>query len=123
MQGQKVSVIFDGTSRIGEAMAVILRFADKDWEIQHHLIVSQLFAKSMTGEEIACELTSVLQLQYDVGSSSQDHAVTQILSSSTILPYNIAKDKADDLLAQPTFPISSADQEFLDNLPADAYLF
>ena len=58
-----------------------------------------------------------------VGSSSQDHAVAQILSSSTILPYHIAKDKADDLLAQPTFPISSADQEFLDNLPADAYLF
>ena len=66
MQGQKVSVIFDGTSWTGEAMAVILRFVDKDWEIQHHLIVSQLFAKSMTGEEIACELISVLQLQYDV---------------------------------------------------------
>lgn len=27
-------------------------------------------AKSMTGEEIACELISVLQVQYDVGSSS-----------------------------------------------------
>lgn len=77
----------------------------------------------MTGEEIACELISVLQLQHDVGSSFQDLAVGQILSSSTILPYHIAKDKADDLLAQPTFPISSADQEFLDNLPADAYLF
>lgn len=102
-------------------MAVILRFVDKDWEIQHHLIAFRLFAKSMTGEEI--ELISVLQLQYDVGSSSQDHAVAQILSSSIILLYHIAKDKADDLLVQPNFPISSADQEFLDNFPADAYLF
>ena len=59
MQGQKVSVIFNGMSRTGEAMAVI-----------HN-----------------------------------------------------AKDKADDLLVQPNFPISSADQEFLNNFPTDAYLF
>ena len=70
MHGQKVAVIFDGTSRIVEAMAIILRFVDKDWIIQHRLIRLQLLAKSMTGEEIACELISVLQVQYDVGSSS-----------------------------------------------------
>ena len=70
IQGQKVSVIFDDTSRIGEAMAIILRFVDKDWSIRHRLIHLQLLGKSMTGEEIACELVSVLQVQYDVGSSS-----------------------------------------------------
>ena len=70
IQGQKISVIFDGTSRIGEAMAIILRFVDKDWNIQHRLIHLQLLAKSMTGEEIARELVSVLPVQYDVGSSS-----------------------------------------------------
>ena len=70
IQGQKVSVIFDGTSRIGEAMAIILRFVDKDWSIQHRLIHLQLLAKSMNGEEIARELVSVLQVQYNVGSSS-----------------------------------------------------
>ena len=64
-------MIFDGTSRIGEAMAIILRFIDKDWKIQHRLIHLQLLAKSMTGEEIARELVSVLQVQYDVGSGSQ----------------------------------------------------
>ena len=54
IQGQKVSVIFDGTNRIGETMAIILRFVDKDWSIQHRLIRLQLLAKSMTGEKIAC---------------------------------------------------------------------
>jgi len=70
MHGQKVVVIFDGTSRIGEAMAIILRFIDKDWIIQHRLIHLQLLAKSTTGEEIARELISVLQVQYNVDSSS-----------------------------------------------------
>jgi len=70
MHGQKVVVIFDGTSRIGEAMAIILRFVDKDWIIQHRLIHLQLLAKSTTGEEIARELISVLQVQYNVDSSS-----------------------------------------------------
>ena len=62
MHGQKVTVIFDGTSRIVEAMAIILRFVDKDWTIQHRLICLQLLAKLMTGEEIARELISVLQV-------------------------------------------------------------
>ena len=70
VHGQKVVVIFDGTSRIGEAMVIILRFVDKDWIIQHRLIGLQLLAKSMTGEKIARELISVLQVQYDVDSSS-----------------------------------------------------
>ena len=60
---------------------------------------------------------------YEQVTPFQDHAVAQILSSSTNLPYNIAKGKADVLPAQPNFPISSADWEFLDNLPADAYPF
>ena len=70
IQGQKVSVIFDGTSRIGEAMAIIIRFVNKDWSIQHRLIRLQLLAKSMTGEEVARELVSILQVQYDVDSKS-----------------------------------------------------
>ena len=52
----------------------------------------------------------------------QDHPVAQILSSSTTFPYDIAKGKADALLRQPNFSISSADVEFLDNFPPDAYL-
>ena len=58
---------------------------------------------------------------YERVTPSQDHAVAQILSSSTNLLYNIAEVKADDLLVEPNFPILSADQEFLDNLPADVY--
>ena len=34
IQGQQVSVIFDGASWLGEAMVIVLRFVDKDWNIQ-----------------------------------------------------------------------------------------
>lgn len=55
-----VSVIFDGTSRLGEALAVVLRFVGVDWTIEQCLVHVQLFAKSFLGEEIAREIISVL---------------------------------------------------------------
>ena len=65
--GRKVSVIFDGTTRLGEAMAIVLRFIDDEWNIQHRLIRLQLLENSLTGEEITSELISVLQLNYSIG--------------------------------------------------------
>ena len=60
IQGRDVSVIFDGTTHLGEAMAVVLRFVDDDWVIQQRLVRLMLLAKSMTGEEVARELIVVL---------------------------------------------------------------
>ena len=68
IEGRKVSVIFDGTTRLGEAMAIIVRFVDAEWGIQQRLIRIQLLAKSLTGEEIARELLFVLQAQYGIAS-------------------------------------------------------
>ena len=55
--GLSVAVIFDGTSRLGEALAIILRFVDHSTLTIHQRLVSdQLLTKSMTGEEVAREL-------------------------------------------------------------------
>ena len=62
IEGKKVSVIFDGTIRMGEAMAILVRFVSDDWRIEQQLICVQLLAKSLCGEEIARELISVLQV-------------------------------------------------------------
>ena len=59
IEGEKVFVIFDGTTRLGEAMAIITHFVDTKWAIQQRLIHMQLLAKSLTGEEIARELLIV----------------------------------------------------------------
>ena len=54
-----VVVIFDGTSRLGEALAFILRFVDRSaLTIHQRLVRVQILAKSMAGEEVARELLS-----------------------------------------------------------------
>ena len=51
-----MSVVFDGTTRLGEVLVVVLRFLDSDWTIQQRLVRVKTLAKSMQGEEIALEL-------------------------------------------------------------------
>ena len=67
IQGRDVSVIFDGTTHLGEAMAVVLRFVDEDWGIQQRLARLMLLAKSLTGEEVARELIVVLSTGLGIG--------------------------------------------------------
>ena len=42
IEGKVVSVVFDGTTRLGEALAVIVRFIDDGWEIVQRLVRVQL---------------------------------------------------------------------------------
>ena len=67
LEGEKVSVIFDGTTRLGEALVVVLRFID-GFVIKQRLVHFQTLAKSMTGEEIARELINVLSIEYGITS-------------------------------------------------------
>ena len=41
MQGKHVGVIFDGTTRLGEALSIVLRFVSEDFELS---VASQLVA-------------------------------------------------------------------------------
>lgn len=71
IDGLPVAVIFDGTSRLGEALDIILRFVDRSsLKIHQRLVRMQLLAKSLTGEEVARELLSVLSTEYGVASSN-----------------------------------------------------
>ena len=53
ISGHNVSVIFDGTTRLGEALAIVVRFITADWEIKQRLVRLQLIAKSLKGDELA----------------------------------------------------------------------
>ena len=71
IEGLPVAVIFDGTSRLGEALAVIVRFVDSSTlNIHQRLIKMQLLAKSLAGEEVARELLSVLSTEFGVISKN-----------------------------------------------------
>ena len=69
IEGKDVSVIFDGTTRLGEAMAVVIRFVDNEWKIEQRLLTLKMLAKSMTGEEIARELVSVISTSFSISSN------------------------------------------------------
>ena len=62
---RKISVIFDGTTRLGEVFVAVVRFI-AEWIIEQRLIRLQLLTESMTGEEIARELVSILSVEYSI---------------------------------------------------------
>lgn len=56
-----VSVLFDGTSRLGEVLVVLLRYVHQT-KIEQRLVHVELLAKSLKGEEVARELISILSV-------------------------------------------------------------
>ena len=70
-------------------MAIIVCFVSDDWRIQQRLILVQLLAKSLSGEEITRELISVLQVHYKVSvnvliSAMHDRASINSVAMRTI---------------------------------------
>ena len=51
INGKDVSVIFDGTTRLGEALAIVVHYVDPEWKILQRLVHLQMLVKSVTGEE------------------------------------------------------------------------
>lgn len=68
IQGEDVTVIFDGTTRLGEALAVIIRFC-KGWKVEQRLVKLQLLAKTLSGEEVAREILTVLSTELSIPSN------------------------------------------------------
>ena len=89
LQGKRISVIFDGTTRLGEALIIVVRFVD-GFVIKQRLVRFLTLAKSMMGEEIARELLiSALSVEY--GNTSErllaemrDHAGVNGVAMRTI---------------------------------------
>ena len=53
LHGKCVFMVFDGTTRLGEVLAVIVRFVT-DWSVQQQRLVQlEVLLKSVTGEELA----------------------------------------------------------------------
>ena len=63
-----MSVIFDGTTRLGEIFVIVVCFVDSNWDIQQRLIKVHILAKSLSGEEKAHKIINSLSLEYWVAS-------------------------------------------------------
>ena len=89
IEGKNLSVIFDGTTCLGEALAVLVRYVTPDWEIEQRLVRVQMLSKSLSGEEIARELISVLSVRFSIRStnvlaSMRDRASTNNVAMQTL---------------------------------------
>ena len=83
LNGKDLLVIFDGTTRFGEVMAIVVRFISSDWQTQQRLIHFQLIVQSMSGEQVARELITALSIQYSISSSSLLAAML-VVSGATV---------------------------------------
>ena len=66
ISGKNVSVIFDGTTHICEALAIILRFVGDQYQIQQRAVRVMLLGKSLTGEELAHQLIVCLSTELGI---------------------------------------------------------
>ena len=78
-----VSIVFDGTSRLGEVLAIILRYVD-NWEVKQRLVQLEMLTKNISDEEVARELINVLSVSYGIKShllvaSMRDEATMRVV--------------------------------------------
>ena len=69
IDGRPVSIIFDGTTHVCEAMVIVLCFIGEKWKIQQRVCRLMLLTKSMSGEEVARQLVTVLSTELGIPSS------------------------------------------------------
>ena len=84
-----LSIIFDGTTHVSEAMVIVLRFITDSWEIKQCVCRLMLLAKSMTGEELARQLITALSTELGVPSnllvaSMRDRASVNDIAMKTV---------------------------------------
>lgn len=60
------SVIFNGSKRLGEALAIVVRFVDDEWNVQQRLLRLQVLAKSLKANELAQCLIQSLAVEYSI---------------------------------------------------------
>ena len=70
LHGKDISIIFDGTTRMGEAMGIVVRYVSSEWEIKQRLVRLQLLAQSMSGDEVAREIITTLSVIYSINPTS-----------------------------------------------------
>ena len=65
-----ISVIFDSSTRQGEAIAIIDQFMDNDWNINQRLVRINVCSKSVNANQLAQVLNQCLSVEYGVRGNS-----------------------------------------------------
>ena len=63
--GKELSIIFGGTTRDGEVLAVLARFV-QDWDVKVGLMRFQLVKRSVNDDKLPCIIIEVLHLKLNI---------------------------------------------------------
>ena len=64
---KEASIIFDGTARLGEALAIVLRFVQEDCKPTQRLVCLEVLAKPLKGNELAQRLMTCIAVNHNFG--------------------------------------------------------
>ena len=99
LKGQYISVSFDGTTRLGEAVNTTARWCSDSFELEQRLIDFTTFEKHLAGDEFAVHETDVILTQLCVRSTSvvnftRDSCSTNGVACRTLIqhPFRNASD-------------------------------
>ena len=67
--GKDVSVMFDGSTRLGEALVIVIRYLDSDWTVRQVLTRLKVLSKSLTGDQLAGELVEAISTALQIDRS------------------------------------------------------
>lgn len=104
--GKHLSIVFDGTTHVCKAMVIVLRYVTSDWQIKQKigslagwkLGMLMLLANSMTGEEVAQQITTILSTEMGfpchlVVAAMRDQAcVSRVAMRTVSILYNEIMD-------------------------------
>ena len=82
-------LVFDGTSRLGKVFAIVIWFINSEWKVQQKLIRLQVLSKSLSGNEISCELIKILPYKYDIRSEQLVAIVHDCTSTNNVAIHTI----------------------------------
>ena len=63
-----LSVMFDGSTHLGEAAAIVVRFLDTNWILQQQLVRLHVVSSSLNGQELTGELIRCLSVKFQIPS-------------------------------------------------------
>ena len=77
-KAKAVSTIFDGSTRLGEALAIIVRFVDSNWNVQQRFVRLQVLAKSLKANKLTQCLIQALRSSLEfIGCNKGGASVNQ----------------------------------------------
>ena len=89
IDGKYLSILFDGTTHVCEALVVIIRYIDDDWQIQQRICRLMLLSKSITGEELARQIITAISTELGISShlvvaAMHDRAAVNTVAMRTV---------------------------------------